>query len=110
MRMAYQRRGGALIRWDQGASPRSHVGQGRAADSLSLGALEETGGMRVVKHGAPPAHDGNYEPVPKQGAPEIIGDTDLQAKADNLVTLALVGGAAWYLFFRKGSKYRITKR
>lgn len=113
MAMIYQRKGGPLLQWGRAASPAAKVGQGRAADALSLGDyVEETGGARVVSkrdHG--PIYDGslsNYEPVPKAGGPEIIGDSE--TSASNLVTLAAVGGAVWYLFFKKNSRYRVTKR
>lgn len=90
MRMAYQRTGGGLIHWNRGRSPGSTIGQGRAADALSLG---------------------NYEPCPKAGGPEIIGDDSIGPfpAASNLLTLAAVGGAVWY-FALGGKKYIDGKR
>lgn len=115
MRMAYQRTGGPIIQWDRGSAPRSNVGQGRAADNLSLGAYtEETGGIvptykQLPGAIGPRAGIGNYEPVPMPGAPEIIGDIGPFPSAGNLLTLAAVGGAVWY-FALGGKKYIAQKR
>ena len=86
MRMAYQRTGGGLIHWNRGRAPASLIGQGRT----------------------PPSSLGNYEPVPKAGGPEIIGEVGPFPAASNLLTLAAVGGAVWY-FALGGKKYIQSK-
>lgn len=105
MKMAYQRTGGPILTWRGGIPPRSNIGQGRAADSLALGEYtEETGGIMLSPTKRAGAI-GNYEPVPKAGGPEIIGD-DIGPfpSAGNLLTLAALGGAAWYFFLKKKGK------
>lgn len=57
-RFAYQRTGGPLIRWGGDRAPGWASGSGRAADARSLG---------------------SYEPVPRAGGPEIMGDTMMES-------------------------------
>lgn len=102
MKMAYQRTGGSVLSWKGGYPPRSNIGQGRAADSLSLGEYtEETGGIIQQGKALPGALSG-YERVPMPGAPEVIGDSiGPFPSAGNLLTLAAVGGVAYYFLVHK---------
>ena len=58
MRMAYQRKGGPLVVWDRGRAPGWASGVGRSADARSMG---------------------SYEPIPRPGGPEIMGDTAMES-------------------------------